>query len=133
MTERMIVIFRILEGKVIALFPEHIGFTYDVNTCTSYMRIGQHGVASTDLISKLEKATEEQYAPLLEELRGIYTHSLPDFEPTELVVRDRGHASYYHKRLAQMAYFINRVDRVNKRLSKIEQAMKESEGVEHVT
>lgn len=65
------VIFRILQGEVIALFPEFPG-TNDPATCESYMHFGQHASASADLTGRGTKpATEEQYTPLLKELQSI--------------------------------------------------------------
>ncbi len=90
-TETMPVIFRILDNEVIAFFPTETG-TYDINTCSSYMRVGQHGSACTSLITDLKKATVEEYTPLYKELLSIYTH------PINLVLRERNHSSYFEKR-----------------------------------
>ena len=62
--------FRMLEGEVIALFrnnPDDRGQEF----ITSYMHVGQHGGASRKLFRR-KKATPEQYADLLEELKYIY-------------------------------------------------------------
>lgn len=68
----MNVVFRKFRtGDVIALFcnsaeecnPGHI---------MSYMHIGQHGETSRQIRRYLKLATEQEYAPLLSELRGIY-------------------------------------------------------------
>ena len=64
------VIFRIIGGECIALFPTLAG-TYDINTCQSYMHIGQHGAASIDLGKTCRLATRKEYMPLKKELQGI--------------------------------------------------------------
>lgn len=65
------VIFRILLGDPIALFPQDAG-TNDPYTCSSYMHNGQHSSADPDLvISCSEPATPKQYRPLAKELRRI--------------------------------------------------------------
>lgn len=62
------VIFRIIDGEVIALFPEEPNSIQEPNTCMSYMHVGQHGGASIELCHTLKKATPEQYADLHKEL-----------------------------------------------------------------
>jgi hypothetical protein len=64
------VVFRILEGEVIALFPEELG-TNDPWTMNSYMSNGGHGSASQDLVYGTRLATEAEYAPLKQELERI--------------------------------------------------------------
>ena len=63
------VIFKILEGEIIALFPELAGDNNPYRTCLSYMHVGQHFAASVEL-SKLKSATPEKYMPLFYELVG---------------------------------------------------------------
>lgn len=64
------VIFKILKGDVIALFPELAGDNNPYTTCLSYMTIGQHGAAST-FLSRLKPANPMQYASLKVELEQI--------------------------------------------------------------
>ena len=73
------VVFRILEGDPIALFPDE-QFSPDGNIA-SYMRVGQHGGAHAHLICDLPRATPEQYGSLLDELERIY-------DDCELVVEE---------------------------------------------
>ena len=74
------VVFRVLEGDPIALFPELVD---DVagKYITSYMRVGQHSGAHPELVGDLPRATPEQYGSLLGELRAIY-------DDCELVVEE---------------------------------------------
>jgi len=65
----MKVVFRKLEGDIIALFPNDI-FDSKGNI-TSYMHIGQHGGASPELINKLPKAMPSEYKELAKELKAI--------------------------------------------------------------
>lgn len=71
-TEFTDVIFRLLEGQVIALFPGLCG-DYDINTCLSYQHVGQHGAASLGLLKNraTRPAKPDQYAPLLRELEQL--------------------------------------------------------------
>ena len=64
------VVFRILNGEVIALFPRLAG-SYDPSTCLSYMTTGQHSAASVGLGRSCRLATRREYAPLARELRRI--------------------------------------------------------------
>jgi len=64
------VIFKILKGEVIALFPEDAGDSNPFATCLSYQHIGQHGSASVDL-ARLKAATPYQYISLYVELEQI--------------------------------------------------------------
>ncbi len=64
------VIFRVLEGEVIALFPTVPG-TRDPYTCESYMHVGQHGSAGAALSYTARLATPEEYAPLKRELEQL--------------------------------------------------------------
>ena len=65
------VVFRkFKEGDVIALFPEYVNRRAYRVEC--YQHIGQHGEADyTDIISITKPATEQEYADLAAELRGI--------------------------------------------------------------
>lgn len=65
------VVFRVYDnGEVVALFPQ---VQADPNgNCTSYVHNGQHGAATYSHVIKTTKpATEEQYTPLLEELKSL--------------------------------------------------------------
>jgi hypothetical protein len=70
MNKKTKVIFKLLKGEVIALFPELMGDNNPWLSCLSYMHVGQHGSATTYL-SRLEPATKEQYLPLFWELISI--------------------------------------------------------------
>lgn len=67
----MKVVFRIFsDGQVIALFPEESDRR--TGETMSYMHIGQHGGTDYhDVIRKTKPATENQYQPLLNELKSI--------------------------------------------------------------
>lgn len=67
--EKLKVIFRKKGNDVIAFLPE-----IEVNrgNIMSYMHIGQHGEASYEFYTETKKATEEEYKPLLEELKQRY-------------------------------------------------------------
>ena len=64
------VIFKLMGGQVVALFPELAGDNNPYRTCLSYQTIGQHGAASTEL-SSLKAATPYQYASLKVELEQL--------------------------------------------------------------
>ena len=69
----MKVIFRKLrcDGSIIALFPE-VPWDPEENTVTSYMHVGQHGGANYQhIIAKTRPACEDEYRPLLAELKSI--------------------------------------------------------------
>jgi hypothetical protein len=70
--EKTKVIFRIWpDGEVIALFPQIAGDSNGYE-CMSYLHIGQHGGASTQIVLRQTKlARPKEYAPLLRELRRI--------------------------------------------------------------
>ena len=79
MTEQPLrVVFRLLEGIPIALFPD-VPFDPSGNIM-SYQRVGQHGAASPALVDDLPKASPAEYESLLRELMVIYDHNL---EPEE--------------------------------------------------
>lgn len=65
------VIFRKIDNEIVALFPTvNEGYYYEV--IASYAHIGQHCAASVELLTQGTKATPDEYASLLAELRGIY-------------------------------------------------------------
>lgn len=57
-------------GEIIALFPQLPG-TMSLATCSSYLRVGQHGSASVDLAHCTALAAPAEYASLAAELRGL--------------------------------------------------------------
>lgn len=64
------------DGDVIALFPYQ---EWDnQGNIASYEHVGQHGGASSCLLSELKNATFEQAKPLLTELQNIYNNKLVD-------------------------------------------------------
>jgi hypothetical protein len=63
------VTFRKLDGDIIALFPDEV--SHGGKFVASYEHYGQHSEASADGIHEWEQVTPEEYAELLEELRGI--------------------------------------------------------------
>ena len=70
-TEKTKVIFRQFKtGEIIALFPALPG-TNDPNTCESYMHVGQHSSADTDLVQSTKPAKKEKYQSLKRELESI--------------------------------------------------------------
>lgn len=75
---------------IIALFPEVPGDLYGIY-CLSYEHIGQHAVASTEIVQVSTSATPEEYKDLLEELANIY----PDYN---LVVKKRISSAMDRKR-----------------------------------
>jgi len=59
------------QGGVYALFPEFLG-SYKLYTCTSYERVGQHGIADLRYCIRTSRpARESEYKPLLKELKEI--------------------------------------------------------------
>tara|TARA_R110000822_G_scaffold80191_1_gene191205 strand:- start:2117 stop:2467 length:351 start_codon:yes stop_codon:yes gene_type:complete len=61
------VLFTLIEGEVLALFPEVSEGTKYIG---SYMHLGQHSAACKSRL-KDKKASAKQYAPLLDELKSI--------------------------------------------------------------
>lgn len=60
------------DGEVIAIFPNVYPVAKDSKAeVMSYMHMGQHGMASENLVNELEKASEAEYKPLLNELNAI--------------------------------------------------------------
>ena len=69
------VIFKVLEGEVIALFPELAGTNNPYRDCLSYAHIGQHSAADVRLAS-LKAATPAQYYRLQMELEHTVGYDL---------------------------------------------------------
>lgn len=87
------VIFRVFpEGDVIALFPAQ-AYDSKPHRCMSYQKLGQHGGADVDLISKLRPATPQEYAPLKAELESQGYH---------LRVKLRSHRGHYRARIKEI-------------------------------
>lgn len=79
------VLFRISRGECVAVFPTLDGRS-DPNApnrsrITCYAHIGQHGDCSYGWYATTKKATPEQHADLLAELRGIYERSHAPGDP----------------------------------------------------
>ena len=70
--DKLNVVFRVeSNGDVLAVFPSIPADYHGSMLC--YAHIGQHGGCSNNYYYRNTKpATPEQYAPLLNELRGIY-------------------------------------------------------------
>jgi len=62
--------FKRFDGAIIALFP-NIKDGLKRNFIQSYMHVGQHGMASPELLNELEDANYNEYADLLKELISI--------------------------------------------------------------
>ena len=91
------------DNSVIAFFPTEVD-SFSQFECMSYQRIGQHSTACAGLITELKKCTVEEYTPLLNELKGIYTnHGNTKLygEPVELVVVEKSNRRYFNIRLAK--------------------------------
>ena len=58
-------------GDVIAIFPELAGTFNPLITCLSYQHIGQHGSIFIPYDFFTFPATEEEYAPLKQELESL--------------------------------------------------------------
>lgn len=64
--------FRMIGGEVIALFPDMEESRYrGARIIGSYMHVGQHSAASSELIQELEAAEPSAFADLKAELEGI--------------------------------------------------------------
>ncbi len=72
------VIFRVLDGEVVALFPELPDSATTWRTCDCYARIGQHAGADPWLvIGNSRPATPDEYAALKRELEDVpYEYNL---------------------------------------------------------
>jgi len=68
-TQETPVVFRVMEGEVIALFPaQH----EPGGMVGSYMRVGQHGPASYEgVVENSRPASEYEYQDLHDELEGL--------------------------------------------------------------
>ena len=72
-------LFRVLEGEVIAIFPNLPG-DMNPNTCLSYMHIGQHSSCDKSLIDELLIAKLGMCEDLIEELQSMgYELIMPDY------------------------------------------------------
>ena len=67
------------EGDVFALFPSE----KDRNLIMSYQHLGQHSLASPELVCELRPATPAERANLLAELKSIGYH-LRDFDDVKV-------------------------------------------------
>lgn len=66
------VLFRMLQGECIALFPDIPG-TNSPYSCLNYMYLGQHGSGACSIYGT-RKAKPEEYAELKQELENIGYH-----------------------------------------------------------
>ena len=74
--EKVKVIFRKEKsGDVIAFFPE---FKANYGRMVCYAHVGQHGEADIEYYWTTKKATEDEYKPLLNELKNIYNDCVLD-------------------------------------------------------
>lgn len=64
------VIFRMLDGECVAIFPT-LPWGTDPNECTSYQHIGQHGACDITISSKARLATKAEYKSLKRELQRL--------------------------------------------------------------
>ena len=91
---KTIVLFRVQNDEVFALFPELAASSTMMNLCVSYQHIGQHGTADMDCaISRSKPATKAQYQSLESELTSL---------GYELEIRKRTPRSAYETRKAQV-------------------------------
>jgi hypothetical protein len=79
---------RLEGGEIIALFPDSPGTSeYDMS---SYMRVGQHGTASLDLVYATKPANPSEYADLKKELeRAGYRLKVVQKTPSDSMDRRR--------------------------------------------
>ncbi len=93
-THKTIVIFRKFKksGEIIALFPEEIA-SLQPEFCESYMHIGQHGAALSDLTDITRPATPEEYTELKAELEDIGYN---------LTVKKKNQYKYYLTRIQKL-------------------------------
>jgi hypothetical protein len=93
------VVFRVFpEGDVIALFPSE----KERNLIMSYQHLGQHSLASPELVRELRPATPSQYAHLLAELRGLGYHLRVEKERSGSAGGASHHATRRSSRLARI-------------------------------
>ncbi len=72
-THKTKVVFRMFRkyGECIALFPQDTGDCHGY-FCNSYMHVGQHGQADTEIVcDKTRLATPKEYRSLARELRSL--------------------------------------------------------------
>lgn len=92
------VIFRVLEGEVIAIFPTIAG-SYDIQrTCSSYQHIGQHSACDINIGTRARLATRKEYMPLKRELEGL---------GYRLRVVKRIAAAHHQERIASVKHELN--------------------------
>lgn len=92
MTERLPVLFRVIRGELLAIFPT-LPHDYEGQFYTCYAHVGQHGACSKSFTSAGRLAKPEEYADLLSELRGIYEHKFSgddEIYPLYVVKRTSG-------------------------------------------
>jgi len=84
------VIFRKFRSELCAYFPteRHHG-----PYITCYAHVGRHGAADTSWLSKGRPAKPDEYADLLQELRGIYESDDADHINLKVYRRATGKAS----------------------------------------
>jgi hypothetical protein len=83
------ILFRMFRGELCAYFPTE---EWAPGQVTSYAHIGQHGGADRSWLRRGRRATPEQYAPLLAELRGIYETGDDEHVPLRVYQRDPSRA-----------------------------------------
>lgn len=85
--ETPVIFRRYRDGDIIALFPAEPG-TYEPWTCSSYLRLGQHGSANPGLVIRgTKQAKPDEYASLKRELESapygyrlkVYSRLQPSF------------------------------------------------------
>ncbi len=69
-SDKTLVIFRKIQGEILALFPLELG-TSSPYTCSSYAQIGQHGTADALIAREGKLASFKEYKALANELRKI--------------------------------------------------------------
>ena len=70
------VIYRMLKGEVVALFPQIAGGISGY-LCQAYATVGQHGSADPAMVCNSRLATPEEYAKLHAELEQIGYNPVP--------------------------------------------------------
>ena len=73
---RLPVVFRLLKGEVLAVFPTDTWQCADGDFLASYMHVGQHGPCSKNYKRFTKPAKRSQYLPLLRELKQIGYNNL---------------------------------------------------------
>lgn len=85
--------------EIVAVFPTEPG-TNDPYDFTVYAHLGQHSTGTWPWYAKTKKATPDQYADLLAELRSIYERE--DRDPVTLVVAQRFTKFHHQERRAAL-------------------------------